>query len=49
MSSLTAAGFLTHSNAPFRSSIAGFTFPSAIRPSSSFSKRGAAEILGAAR
>jgi len=27
MSSSTAAGFLTHSNAPFRSSIAAFTFP----------------------
>src|SRR5271166_1978080 len=37
MSSSTAAGFLTHSNAPFRSSIAAFTFPSHNCPSSSFS------------
>ena len=36
MSSSTAAGFLTHSNAPFRSSIAAFTFPSHNCPSSSF-------------
>ena len=39
-SSSTAAEFLTHSNAPFRSSIAAFTFPSHNCPSSSFSKRG---------
>src|SRR5271166_5597057 len=37
MSSSTAAGFLTHSNASFRSSIAAFTFPSHNCPSSSFS------------
>jgi hypothetical protein len=46
MSSSTAAGFLTHSNAPFRCSIAAFTFPQL--PQQLFLER-AAEILGAAR
>ena len=37
MSSSTALGFLTHSKAPFRSSIAASTFPSHNWPSSPFS------------